>query len=167
VAPPETDTHVPQSHHNTVPTVDTMAVLDGLPGLGAIICVDGEALEEYEDDEEETFEPGPVGEYKASRTVSKYIQSSSTRSTLSCSNLAPHTEWIVHHSHPESPRPCCADIPTKFGHTISFHRLATHGVKVSEPGSGASNRFLIKPFKFARIETCKFAIRFLVQLRLS
>jgi len=54
-----------------------MAVLAGLPGLEAVICVDGEPLQEYEDDGEETFEPGPVGEYKASRTVSNYIQSAS------------------------------------------------------------------------------------------
>jgi hypothetical protein len=52
-----------------------MAVLESLPGVEVCVCVDGNALEEYKDDEEVKVTPGPVGEHQASKTVSKYIES--------------------------------------------------------------------------------------------
>lgn len=56
-----------------------MAILPAAPGLVAEICVDNQPLEEYEDDDELEVEPGPAGEYQASRTVSKYIKSTSDK----------------------------------------------------------------------------------------
>ncbi|KAK6612634.1 hypothetical protein H4I96_01847 [Botrytis cinerea] len=51
-----------------------MAVLDKLPGLEFYFEVNGERLEEYDDDEEVEIKPGPVGKYQSSRTVAKYIE---------------------------------------------------------------------------------------------
>jgi hypothetical protein len=50
-----------------------MAVLNGLEGIEVTICVDGQALHEYNDDEIEV-QTGAVGAYQASKTVSKYIE---------------------------------------------------------------------------------------------
>jgi hypothetical protein len=50
-----------------------MAVLNGLEGIEVTICVDGQALHEYNDDEIEV-QAGAVGAYQASKTVSKYIE---------------------------------------------------------------------------------------------
>jgi hypothetical protein len=50
-----------------------MAVLKGLEGIEVTICVDGQALQEYNDDEIEV-QAGAVGAYQASKTVSKYIE---------------------------------------------------------------------------------------------
>ncbi|KAA8575013.1 hypothetical protein MFRU_002g03550 [Monilinia fructicola] len=51
-----------------------MAVLKSVRGIQVTVRVDGKALEEYEDDEFEAV-PGEVGDYQASRTVAKYIES--------------------------------------------------------------------------------------------
>ncbi|TEY58715.1 hypothetical protein BOTCAL_0202g00180 [Botryotinia calthae] len=51
-----------------------MVVLDKLPGLEFYFEVNGERLEEYDDEEEVEIKPGPVGEYQSSRTVAKYIE---------------------------------------------------------------------------------------------
>jgi hypothetical protein len=50
-----------------------MAVLDGLEGIEVSVCVHGQALHEYEDNDLEA-EPGDVGAYQASKTVSKYLE---------------------------------------------------------------------------------------------
>lgn len=51
------------------------------------------------------------------------------------------------------------DIPTRLGHPTSLHKMTINGVEVSVPGLEGSNRYLLKPFKFAKIETCKFVYR--------
>lgn len=51
-----------------------MAILDAIRGIEVTVCVDGQALEEYDDDEFEA-ESGEIGEHQASRTVAKYIES--------------------------------------------------------------------------------------------
>ncbi|TGO50406.1 hypothetical protein BCON_0184g00110 [Botryotinia convoluta] len=51
-----------------------MVFLDKLPGLEFHFEVNGERVEEYDDDEEVETKPGPVGEYQSSRTVAKYIE---------------------------------------------------------------------------------------------
>jgi len=50
-----------------------MAVLEGLKGIEVTVHVDGQALHEYEDDEAER-QPGAIGEYQASKTVTKYVE---------------------------------------------------------------------------------------------
>jgi hypothetical protein len=50
-----------------------MAVLNGLEGIEVTVCVDGQALREYNDDEVEA-QPGVVGAHQASKTVSKWIE---------------------------------------------------------------------------------------------
>lgn len=53
-----------------------MAVLQSLPGIEVFVCVKGEALEEYDDDEAQAdVESGETNQYQASKTVSKYIES--------------------------------------------------------------------------------------------
>lgn len=57
-----------------------MAILAALPNLKVSVCVDNKALEEYDDDEEIVSEkPGPIGEYQAAKTVSKYIEALSSK----------------------------------------------------------------------------------------
>jgi hypothetical protein len=56
-----------------------MAVLDSLPHIKSQIWVDGRPLEEFDDDEDEEQEVGPIAEYKAARTVTKYIESTSDK----------------------------------------------------------------------------------------
>ncbi|KAB8304359.1 hypothetical protein EYC80_003767 [Monilinia laxa] len=51
-----------------------MAVLNDVRGIQVTVRVDGKALEEYDDDDVETV-PGDAGEYRALRTVAKYIES--------------------------------------------------------------------------------------------
>ncbi|KAH8800992.1 hypothetical protein F5882DRAFT_457358 [Hyaloscypha sp. PMI_1271] len=50
-----------------------MAVLDALEGIEVSICVDGQALHEYNDDDIEA-QAEAVGAHQASKTVSKYIE---------------------------------------------------------------------------------------------
>jgi hypothetical protein len=50
-----------------------MAVLDGLEGIEVSICVGGQALHEYSDDEVEV-QLGAVSSHQAAVTVSKYIE---------------------------------------------------------------------------------------------
>jgi hypothetical protein len=50
-----------------------MAVLNHLEGIEVAICVDGQALHEYNDDGIEA-QAGAVGAHQASKTVSKYIE---------------------------------------------------------------------------------------------
>jgi hypothetical protein len=53
-----------------------MAILDLVKGLEVLICVNGEPLLEYDDDEEAPSIAGSAAtKYRASRTVSKYIES--------------------------------------------------------------------------------------------
>src|ERR1700759_106583 len=50
-----------------------MAVLDSLEGIEVTVCVDGQALRDYNDDEIEA-KSGPFSAHQASKTVSKYIE---------------------------------------------------------------------------------------------
>jgi len=56
-----------------------MAVLDGLPGLEVFVCIDGQPIQEYNDDEEEEVAQTPVAEYQAAKTVSKFVESISDK----------------------------------------------------------------------------------------
>jgi hypothetical protein len=51
-----------------------MAVLADLEGIEVTICVDGQALHEYNNDDEIEAQAGAVGAHQASKTVSKYIE---------------------------------------------------------------------------------------------
>ncbi|KAF7960662.1 hypothetical protein EAE96_000336 [Botrytis aclada] len=51
-----------------------MVFHDKLPGLEFHFEVNGERVDEYDDNEEVETKPGPVGEYQSSRTVVKYIE---------------------------------------------------------------------------------------------
>ena len=52
---------------------DIITVLDALTGLDVTVCIDGELLVEYEDDEQEEVKPGHIGEWRVARTISQYI----------------------------------------------------------------------------------------------
>ncbi|KAJ8066196.1 hypothetical protein OCU04_005282 [Sclerotinia nivalis] len=52
-----------------------MAILEAVPGIKVTVCVDKQALQEYDDDELEAVPEGEVEKYQASRTVAKYIES--------------------------------------------------------------------------------------------
>jgi hypothetical protein len=56
-----------------------MAILNSLPGLEVFVCIDGEPLEEYNDDKEEEVEETLVAEHQAASTVSEYVESTSDK----------------------------------------------------------------------------------------
>jgi len=56
-----------------------MAVLDLVPGLEVTVCVDGQLLEEYSEDGYEEVPTGEVAQHKATRTVTRYIESTSEK----------------------------------------------------------------------------------------
>ncbi|KAI9648089.1 hypothetical protein NHQ30_002718 [Ciborinia camelliae] len=51
-----------------------MAVLEAVRGIKVTVCVDDQALQEYDDNQFKTI-PGDVGDYQASRTVARYVES--------------------------------------------------------------------------------------------
>lgn len=52
-----------------------MAVLEDVRGIAVTVCVDKQALQEYDDDEPEGVPAEVGGHIKASKTVSKYVES--------------------------------------------------------------------------------------------
>ncbi|KAF8857647.1 hypothetical protein BDZ45DRAFT_744153 [Acephala macrosclerotiorum] len=57
-----------------------MAILDAVPGLDVSVYVDGHALKEYDDEEEDEITPSTAAEeFQASRTVSKYVEAVSDK----------------------------------------------------------------------------------------
>lgn len=54
-----------------------MATLENIPGLKAEVFVDNKPLEEFDDDEDEPEVSGDVSEYRAFRSLCKYVESNS------------------------------------------------------------------------------------------
>jgi len=56
-----------------------MAVLDSLQDLWVTVCDNGEALKEYDEDENLEIKVGNVGEFRAAKSVLKYVESISDK----------------------------------------------------------------------------------------
>lgn len=72
-----------------------MAILNSLPGLEVFAYIDGEPLEEYNDDEEEELEETLVTEHQAASTVSKYVESASDKEFYITLYLGLRSRWTV------------------------------------------------------------------------
>jgi len=131
-----------------------MAVLDALEGIEVTICVDGQALHEYNDDEIEA-QAGAVGAHQASRTVSKYIEAATGKEfAVKVTVKSPYKMDC-----PILSFPCRVD-GMKVGSRILLKTEyeCASGFEVVVNGlqhnlGGLSRRCSIKPFQFAEIKT--------------
>jgi len=131
-----------------------MAVLDALEGIEVTICVDGQALHEYNDDEIEA-QAGAVGAHQASKTVSKYIEAATGK------------EFAIKTA---IKSPYKMDCPTlSFLCTVDGMKVCNRILRKTNYKSasgfetvvkglrhdlgGVSERSFIKPFQFAEIKT--------------
>ena len=143
-----------------------MAIFDLYPGLEVNITIDGVALPEYDDDEEEAPKPGPVAAYQASKTVTKYIESVSDKEfaievklnpgyVMNCGSLTVSVfiDGQCLNSRSISKRSC----PRHFmGDTaVQTLKLAIDGTHVAIPNKPGHQ--LLKKYKFSKILTCRLA----------
>jgi hypothetical protein len=133
-----------------------MAILQGLPGIRVTVCVEREEVHEYDDNEDEV-KPGEVGQYQASKTVSKFIES--TPGQVFAINLS-------------------AGSPYKFDCGSLAFVIFADGRKVYKPllqkkdyyirpgwkrridgiqSEGSGGECMLRPFKFAAIKTSKLS----------
>jgi hypothetical protein len=136
-----------------------MAVLKGLEGIEVTVSVDNSALYEYNDDEV-SKQPRVIDEYRASKTVSKYIEAFTGKEFP--------IVMIVR-------APYQMDCPTLSFHVMVDGNLASKPLlrKPNYGGNnwekkiagikyqlqGASKRCSIKNFLFAEIQTSRFDLQ--------
>jgi hypothetical protein len=137
-------------------TIQTMAVFDFIKGIEVTVRVDGQALQEYDDDEIKV-EPGEVGEYQASRTVSKYIEAAGDKEFSIHMSIGspykmdcPALYFATFVDGVELPSPVCTKTRYQSGNSLD---TKIEGVK-----SGPHGRTILKPFKFSSIKTSGFLI---------
>jgi hypothetical protein len=144
-----------------------MAILNSLPGLEVFVCIDGEPLEEYNDNEEEEVEETLVAEHQAASTVSKYVESASdkefyinivlgTSFKMDCETLmAPikiDGKFIIE----------TVFVRKSFPNSIQGPRILStisrnvQGVVVPAPGNQEQD--LVQKFKFTKIDTSELLL---------
>jgi hypothetical protein len=140
---------------------DTFTVLEAIPGLDVSVCIDGEPLEEYDDDEGEEVKPGRVGQWQAARTVCKYITSESDKQF--CIRITVDRSYNMDSSGLGFPiridgklmtTPCM----TKPNNPRVRNSLLQDYVRNVYGASGRAERgdqAILKRFKFSKIETSK------------
>ncbi len=141
-----------------------MAVLAEVPGLEVTIRIDGVDLQEYEDDEEQEVAGGPIAEYQASRTITKYIESISDKEFAIQIKLLPGfpmtsatLETPIHIDGKLMITPVFQKI--SFPSSYRYDRVvqpitrSVTGISVLAPGN--KDHDLLQKFKFAKIETCE------------
>lgn len=140
-----------------------MAVLDKVRGLTACVMVDGKPLEEYEDDEdeEERAEDSNAAQYRASRTITKYVESASNKEYAIQINLG----RMYHFDSPTLHVDVKIDGKVMARQLISkeFHKMRKNLLDPSETlvegvytkPVGSEGRSLLKKFKFSKITLCK------------
>jgi hypothetical protein len=137
-------------------TIQTMAVFDFIKGIRVTVHVDGQALQEYDDDEIEV-KPGDVGEYQASRTVSKYIEATGDKEfSIHVSIRSPYKM--------DCPALCFNTyvdgvyIPSPLSTKTRYQSKGSFDAKIEGVISGPHGRTILKPFKFSSIKTSGFLI---------
>jgi hypothetical protein len=137
-------------------TIQTMAVFGFIKGIEVAVHVDGQALQEYDDDELEV-KLGDVGEYQASRTVSKYIEAAGDK------------EFSIHTSIRSSYKMDCPAlsfqtyvdgvfITSPLCTNTRYQSKDSFDAKIEGVISGPHGRTVLKPFKFSSIKTSGFLI---------
>jgi hypothetical protein len=129
-----------------------MAVLEGLEGIEVTVCVDGQALNEYNDDELEV-QPGAISAHQASKTVSKYVEAVtgkefSIKTTVKSPYKmdCPCLSFLVKVDGSSVAQPLM--LKRMYNRTVGWERVIS-GVKHYLPG--ASRRCSIQNFRFAEI----------------
>jgi hypothetical protein len=131
-----------------------MAVLNGLEGIEVTICVDGQALHEYNDDEVEA-QAGAVGAHQASKTVSKYIEAATGKEFAFKVTVKPPYKMDC----PALSFPCRVDgmeVDSRLFHKTEYKSAS--GFEIVVKGlkhnlGGLPKRCSIKHFRFAEIKT--------------
>lgn len=143
-----------------------MAIFDLYPGLEVNITIDGVALPEYDDDEEEPPKPDPVAAYQALRTVTKYIESVSDKEftielklnpgyVMNCGSLT--VQVFIDGQRLNSRSIIKRSYPGHFmGDTVvQTLKRAIDGTHVAIPNKPSHQ--LLKKYKFSKILTCRLA----------
>jgi hypothetical protein len=144
-----------------------MAILESLPGLEVTVCMDGQPLEEYDDNEEEEVGETPVAQYQAAKTVSKYIESASEKEFSI--NITLGTAFTMDFESLMAPirmdgKFVAGPVMLKKRYLGSMRgsRILTplsrtvHGVHSPAPGN--DERILLRKFKFGKIDTSKLLL---------
>jgi hypothetical protein len=129
-----------------------MAVFDFIRGLKVEINVDGVAVQEYDDNEEEDDDLVGAKQYQASRSVNKYVEAISGKNfevvitvgppyTFDCPTLM--FEVIVDGKNVAQPL-----FESSTYNRTNSNPFPVSGVMIEEVGKD-----VLKPFKFSEIET--------------
>jgi hypothetical protein len=146
-----------------------MAILDSIPGLEVFVCVDGEPLEEYDDDDDGKgeVEHTQFAEYQGARTVGKFVESVSDKEFSIRINL--ETSYVMDCASLLFPiyidgKRCFEAVLAKSYYSQSVQgsrvlsRVTTNlrGVRVVAPG--IEERELLQKFKFSKIGISKLLL---------
>jgi hypothetical protein len=138
-----------------------MAILNSVPGLEICVCIDGEALVEYDDDEEQEVGAGHVAEYQAAKTVSKYIESISDKDFGIKATIGP--KYVFDSSAVSfaieidgklmiTPILEKSKYPTLVFQSRVTGNIVSHTRGVRVPTAVNSEKALLKKFRFSKIE---------------
>lgn len=132
-----------------------MAILDLVKGLEVLILANGKPLQEYDDDEKPTStDRSAAVQYRASRTVTKYIESQDGEYEVHIRldpsfNFNFPTLWATFKIDGNK---SIDYVWQQYRHNGSSLWI-TRGAYVSKPGAAAAD--LVKPFTFSKIEISK------------
>ncbi|KAE9368742.1 hypothetical protein N431DRAFT_494137 [Stipitochalara longipes BDJ] len=139
-----------------------MAVLDTLRGLDVSICIDGQPLKEYDDDEEEEVQETPVAEYQAARTVRKYVESVSDKEFEV--KIVLGTSFVMDYDCIMAPITIDGKrmietviVKARQGHIVRGSRFLSQVTRtvrgVTRPAPGANEQEFLRKFRFEKIGT--------------
>lgn len=135
-----------------------MVVLDRLAGVKCYVQVNGVTVQEYDDDEDVETQPGPVGEYQALRTVTKYIEAvTGAEFSIAC-----HFSSQFKMDSPNLELRMYVDGIYTQGRVIGPHDLGSYfnleGPIIFHPSSkGSAQRFTTQKYKFSKLDICTFS----------
>jgi hypothetical protein len=143
-----------------------MAILDSIPGLEVFVCVDGEPLEEYDDDDDGKgeVEHTQVAEYQAARTVGKFVESVSDKEFSIRINL--QTSFVmdcasllfaigIDRKYRLVPVLAKSDFPQSVQGSRVLSRVTRYIQGVPAVAQGIEERESLHKFKFSKIDTSK------------
>ncbi|EKD18506.1 hypothetical protein MBM_03499 [Drepanopeziza brunnea f. sp. 'multigermtubi' MB_m1] len=141
-----------------------MAVTPWVPGLTIAVCIDGTVLHEYDDDEDVEVQPGLGGEHQASRTTSKYIESTSDKdfvvkvsldTTFRMDCPAYHFEVFIDGQWMYGAVVAQSFYASYFSAGQLIRPLSFDICGTIQPAPGIPGRDFLRSFRFSRIETSK------------
>jgi hypothetical protein len=134
-----------------------MAILDLVPGIEVSVCVDGHPLKEYNDDEEVEAQPREAFQHQATRTVSKYVESTTDKEfeirysvTRAFKMDCPTLSFRIFVDGARA-RSCLFEVREYKELAKSKRPYTERTIKGIE--SSLNGRVVVKPFKFSEIKT--------------